>query len=102
MGDIVKMINLDQKKGGMASLAMCQTQPKGRSAGGCITFTVEPSRVIENKNTRIHVQVNDHYQIDEACDNGRIQLFDLVKKEFEESINQADRIVNQLKSLTME
>ena len=84
-GSWVQTLGLDQDFGGMTSLTMSQMNPSGRSNGGQINITVEPSRRVGRGLRGIYVRVNDHYAAELDNSQSANDLIDIMMDKFEES-----------------
>jgi hypothetical protein len=93
-------LDLDEEHGGMTSLTMSQTRPKGRSPGGRINVTVEPSNRIGDGRTGVYVRVNDHYAAADGGSGGNAELMGHLHDRFEASIRQSDGIIDHVMSLS--
>ena len=100
-GDWGKGLQPDGCHGGMTSLTMTQVNIEGRSPGGLLNVTVQPSnRVGLKDNTGVFVEVNDHYTVeDRKSQNATSDILDLLEEVFEDSLLRAEQIIDQLMSL---
>jgi len=101
-GKVAEILELDGESGGMASLAIGQSRPKGRPLGGRIDVKVEPSPQIDAARSGICVQINDHHAVDADAPDGRERLFELLGNDFEASIRRADDIIDHVMSLAQD
>ncbi len=92
-------LELECEYGGMRSLTMADTQPEGRSPGGQVNITVEPSTRIDKGRSGIYVNINDHYVVGSADANGCKQSMRLLESNFEDSIQRSDTIIDHIMSL---
>ena len=92
-------LGLGSEYGGMTSLTMAHTRPDGRSPGGQVAVTVEPSVRIGDGRSGIYVRVNDHYTIGSEDLEGRAQLMTFLEDGFESSINRSNGIIDHIMSL---
>ena len=85
----------------MTSLTMTQVNIEGRSPGGLLNVTVQPSNRVGLKgNTGVFVDVNDHYTVeDRKSQNATSDILDLLEEVFEDSLLRAEKIIDQLMSL---
>ena len=100
-GDWGKALQPDGYHGGMTSLTMTQVNIEGRSPGGLLNVTVQPSNRVGLKgNTGVFVEVNDHYTVeDRKSQNATSDILDLLEEVFEDSLLRAEQIIDQLMSL---
>ena len=98
-GQIVEKFDPDGDRNGMASLTMRLSRPGGSPPGGHVDVELEPSDCIGDKRLGIHVQVNDHYEIDDAASDGREETIEFLENEFDRSVHRADEIVDHVISL---
>ena len=100
-GDWGKKLEPDGKHGGMTSLTMTQIDPEGRPQGGQINVTIEPSRRVGGGYLGVYVRINDHFTIeDEKNPTATSEIVKLLERNFEESLQHADKIIDHLMSLT--
>ena len=100
-GDWGKKLEPDGKNGGMTSLTMTQINPEGRPPGGRINVKVEPSRRVGGDYLGVYIRINDHYAIeDEKSPTATSEIVKLLERNFEESLQHADKIIDHLMSLT--
>jgi len=88
-----------EKRGGMRSLTMTQAAPDGRQRG-CINVTVEPSRNIGQESDGISVQVNDHFELQDAdrtYDSN--EIVGLLEDNFQHSLKRSEKIIDHVMSL---
>ena len=93
-------LGLDGAHGGMTSLTMTQVDPGGRTKGGRINVTVEPSVRIGQGRSGVYVRVNDHYVLEEANQDTADFTVDLVARHFDESLQRSEEIVDHVMSLS--
>lgn len=97
-GDWSRDLGDDGHRGGMTSLTMTQVAPTGRPNTDQINARVERSKVIEDTNTGVFVQVNDHYGAEERQSAGPY-LTGILKDRLEASLRHSDSIIDQVMSL---
>ena len=85
--------------GGMTSLTMTQVNPEGRSKGGRLNVTVEPSRRVGNGRDGIFVTVNDHFVVSDSRNDSSAGVVELLVEHFEESRSRSEGIIDQVMSL---
>ena len=95
-------LGLDGEHGGMTSLTMSQLRPEGRTTGGKINVTVEPSNRIGDRRLGIYVSVNDHYQSEDTGPGAGEHLIGLLESNFEMSLRRSDDIIDHIMSLAVE
>lgn len=97
-GDWSRDLGDDGHRGGMTSLTMSQVAPARRPNTDQINARVERSNVIEDKETGVFVQVNDHYGAEDERSAGPY-LTGILKDGFEASLRHSDSIIGQVMSL---
>ncbi len=100
-GEWGKKLEPDGEHGGMTSLTMRQINPDGRPPDGQINVTVEPSNRVGEGHLGIYVRINDHYSIEDAeSHTATSEIVKLLERNFDESLQPADKIIDHLMSLT--
>ena len=87
------------EQGGMTSLTMTQVNPEGRSKGGRLNVTVEPSRKVGNGRDGIFVAVNDHFVVPDSQNDSAAGMVALLAQHFEESRRRSEGIIDHVMSL---
>ena len=99
-GDWGEQLDPDGRHGGMTSLTMTQVNIEGRSPGGRISVTVQPSSRVGQDGTGVYVEVNDHYAVeDPKSRKATSDIIDLLENDFEESVLRSEHIIDNLMSL---
>ncbi len=85
--------------GGMVSLSMHQGFLPDRTRGWRRVL-IEPwqNAVMQNHQTGVHMNVNDHYEIAENDVDGAGPLIEILKDRFETSISQSKAIISEMMS----
>lgn len=100
-GEWGKKLEPDGKHGGMTTLNMRQLNPEGRTAGGQINVTVEPSNKVGDGLLGVYVRVNDHYVIKNTeSQTATSEIVKLLEDNFAGSLQRANKIIDHLMSLT--
>lgn len=97
-GDWSEDLGTTGKQGGMTSLTMTQVSVSGRPSGDRINARVESSALLDNPETGVFVQVNDHYVSRET--EAAAYLTNSLAKNFESSLRNSDRIIDRVMSLS--
>ena len=79
---------------------MTQVNIEGRTPGGLINVTVQPSSRVGQDGTGVYVEVNDHYTVEDPNSrNATSDILNLLEEEFEKSLLRSERIIDNLMSL---
>lgn len=93
-------LDLGGRDGGMASLQMAQSKPEGRTEGGRVNVTIEPSMRVGRKSGRgIFVSINDHFAAGANSSGSAESLMAILATEFEGSLKRSEGIVDHIMSL---
>ena len=98
-GKLGQELGLDGEYGGITSLTMSQTKPEGRTEGGRINITVEPSAQIGDRRLGIYVGCNDHYAIGGTEPSAAGESMKCLENTFEASLSRSERIIDHVMSL---
>ena len=99
-GDWGKTLQPDGTRGGMTSLTMTQVNLDNRPPGGLINVTVQPSTRVGQGLTGVYVEVNDHYAIEDSkSQQATGRILDLLERHFEDSLRNAEHIIDHVMSL---
>ena len=93
------VLGLDSGRGGMAAVQVSHRRPEGRTEGGQINVTVQPSVLVGEGRTGVFVGVNDHFVAGQPEDSAR-NLMSVLGAEFSPSRNRSDQIIDHIMSLT--
>ena len=100
-GDWGKELEPDGSQGGMTSLTMRQMNPEGRPPGGEVNVTVELSTRISQDRPGVYVRVNDYYTIEKVeSQMATSEIVTLLEENFDKSLQNADKIIDHIMSLT--
>jgi len=91
----------DQKRGGMISLVMQQSnvEERGQGSRGFIRTTLQPSTQVK-ANAGIYIEVNDHYEVaDPANVQGCEEIVGILEKNYDSSLKRAEHIIDQVMRL---
>jgi len=98
-GPLQEVLGLESGYGGMNAVQMSHRRPEGRSEGGQINVTIQPSVLVGEGRTGVFVGVNDHFVADEREDSAR-HLMNVLAGEFGPSRIRSDEIIDHIMSLT--
>lgn len=100
-GEWTRKLGLDRERGGMTALTMSAFDPENGSENRQINVNVEPSKVIGGGRTGVYVSINDHYGASDTTAGVATRLMETLEKEFDDSLNRSEGIIDHLMSLTM-